>query len=264
MIRRLPRLSLALLACAPMLAHAARAADPARTLGQYHWQLSQATGADGRRLDDLFAKPSRPLQLDFADGRMSISHACNAMGGGYRVEGHKLAIGPLNHTMMFCADKTLMAMERDASRRLQGTLGFELLHRGAQPELRLTTADGATLLFTGQPTPETRYGGEGTTEFLEVAPQTVPCNHPLMPGKQCLDVREIHYAANGLKSGTPGEWHPLAQDIEGYTHQAGVRNVLRVKRYAIKNPPADALSSAYVLDMVVESHAPETGADPRH
>jgi hypothetical protein len=32
-----------------------------------------------------------------------------------------------------------------------------------------------------------------------------------------------------------------------------VRNVLRVKRYAWPNPPADASSSAYVLDMVVES-----------
>ena len=42
-------------------------------------------------------------------------------------------------------------------------------------------------------------------------------------------------------------------DIEGYAHEAGIRNVLRVKRYTIKNPPADGSSLAYVLDMVVES-----------
>jgi len=39
----------------------------------------------------------------------------------------------------------------------------------------------------------------------------------------------------------------------GYTHEDGVRNVVRVKRYTIANPPADASSNAYVLDMVVES-----------
>jgi heat shock protein HslJ len=260
MTRRLSWLPLALLACVPMLAHAARAADPARTLGQYHWQLSTATGHDGHRLDALFAHPDKPLQLDFADGRLRISHTCNAISGSYRIEGGKLDVGPLTHTMMFCADKPLMAMERDASERLHGPLAFKLQGGGAQPQLRLTTAAGDTLLFTGQPTPETRYGGPGTTEFLEVAPRTVPCNHPLMPGKQCLDVREVHYDANGLKAGAPGEWHPLNQDIEGYVHQDGVRNVLRVKRYEIRHPPADAPSSAYVLDMVVETHAPAADA----
>jgi pyruvate/2-oxoglutarate/acetoin dehydrogenase E1 component len=41
--------------------------------------------------------------------------------------------------------------------------------------------------------------------------------------------------------------------IEGYTHQPGVRNVLRVNRYSVTTPPADTPSKAYVLDMVVES-----------
>ena len=86
-----------------------------------------------------------------------------------------------------------------------------------------------------------------------MAAQTEPCSHPLIPNMKCLKVRERHYDANGLQSGQPGEWQPLYQNIEGYTHEAGVRNVLRVKRYAIKNPPADAPSSAYVLDMVIES-----------
>ena len=43
------------------------------------------------------------------------------------------------------------------------------------------------------------------------------------------------------------------QNIEGYTHEAGIRNVLRVKRFNVKNPPAGAPSVAYVLDIVVES-----------
>lgn len=253
-------LPLAMLACLPMLAHAARTTDPARTLGQYHWQLSSATDHGGHRLDALFARPQKPLQLDFVDGRMRIGHVCNAISGGYRIDGNKLDIGPLTHTMMFCADKPLMAMERDASQRLRGTLSFTLQRSGVRPQLRLTTADGDTLSFTGQPTPETRYGGSGTTEFLEVAPQTVPCASPAMAGRQCLSVRERHYADNGLQAGAPGPWHPLEQSIEGYTHRAGERNVLRVKRYAIRHPAAGAPDHAYVLDMVVESEAPAADA----
>lgn len=256
MTRRLTWLPLALLACLPMLAHAARATDSTRTLGQYHWQLDNATDHTGQRLDALFARPQKPLQLDFVDGRMRISHTCNAISGSYHVDGNKLDIGPLTHTMMFCADKPLMAMERDASQRLHGELSFKLQRAGAQPQLSLTTADGDTLSFTGQPTPETRYGSNGTTEFLEVAPQTVPCASPAMAGKQCLSVRDRHFASNGLKAGTPGPWHPLEQPIDGYTHQPGVRNVVRVKRYAIKHPAAGTPTSAYVLDMVVESELP--------
>jgi hypothetical protein len=69
---------------------------------------------------------------------------------------------------------------------------------------------------------------------------------------QCLRVRERTYAENGTLA-AQGEWQPLYQDIEGYTHVPGTRNVLRVKKFAVKNPPADASSVAYVLDMVVES-----------
>ena len=57
----------------------------------------------------------------------------------------------------------------------------------------------------------------------------------------------------GLKVGTPGAFQHFYDSIEGYTHEPGIRNVLRVDRYTVKNPPADASSRASVLDMVVES-----------
>ena len=85
-----------------------------------------------------------------------------------------------------------------------------------------------------------------------MAAQAAACNHPLIPDMQCLQVRELKYDDQGLKTGT-GDWQFLYQDIEGYTHQPGVRNVLRLKRYPVANPPADGSSIAYVLDMVVES-----------
>ena len=88
--------------------------------------------------------------------------------------------------------------------------------------------------------------------FLEVAPQRVPCSQPLIPDMQCLQVRERTYAANGTLA-SQGEWRPLHQEIEGYTHVPGTRNVLRVKRFAVKDAPAVAPAAAYVLDLVVES-----------
>ncbi|KGM51427.1 hypothetical protein N792_09770 [Lysobacter concretionis Ko07 = DSM 16239] len=74
-----------------------------------------------------------------------------------------------------------------------------------------------------------------------------------VPDKSCLQVREWTYGDNGLLTTTPDAWQPLHQDIEGYTHQPGVRHVRRLQQYTIANPPAVGSSVAYVLDMVVES-----------
>ena len=70
---------------------------------------------------------------------------------------------------------------------------------------------------------------------------------------QCLQVRELKYDDKGLKVGTPGAFGNFYDRIEGYSHEPGIRNVLRVDRYTIKNPTADASKYAYVLDLVVES-----------
>jgi heat shock protein HslJ len=229
------------------------AATDTATLGRYHWQLSEATDQSGQRIDALFARPDKPLQLDFAKGRLNVSNACNHLGGGYHVEHGKLQVEPMIHTMMACADPAVTALDGAIDKRLHDQPALTLHADDDTPQLKLVTGDGDTLKFTGQPTAETRYGGEGETAFLEVAAQTVPCNHPAQPARQCLKVRERRYDAQGLVAGTPGEWHPLDQPIEGYDHRPGVRNVLRVKRYTVKNPPADTSSTAYVLDMVVES-----------
>ena len=246
------------LSAAPAIAPAATAASPAATddnalLGGYHWQLAQATDRSGQRIAALFVRPDKPLQLDFADGRVRVSNSCNGMGGNYRIEHGQLVVGPMMHTMMACADPMLNHLDSLIGGQLAGQPSIAITHAHDAPQLQLRSASGDTLDFTGVPTPETRYGGPGVTEFLEVAAQTVPCNHPLMPGKQCLSVRDVHYDAQGIKSGMPGDWHPLNQAIEGYTHRDGEHNVLRVQLYTVKNPPADAPSVAYVLDMVVES-----------
>ncbi|KQZ59213.1 hypothetical protein ASD53_06470 [Lysobacter sp. Root559] len=255
-------LSLALAACAsntaPEATGAGRDVDAgtasaALSLDAYHWRLTDATDSSGKPIAALVPDPKRPLQLDFDRGRVSVSGGCNRASGSYTRDAKALSFGDMAQTLMACADTRLMELDQAIGERLRGSLPARIEGGADAPRLLLTAANGDRLSFEGAPTPATRYGGEGATVFFEVAPQRAPCSHPLIPNMQCLQVRERRYQANGVAIKSDAAWQPLYQDIEGYTHEPGVRNVLRVKKYAIKNPPADASSVAYVLDMVVES-----------
>jgi len=236
----------------PATTAAAPAPDATTTLGLYHWQLTDATTADRTRIDALFVRADAPVQIDFMDGRLAVSNTCNRMMGGFTLAGEQLTIGPLASTMMACTDPALSALDVDLGKRLEDTFTVRLQADDA-PVLTLTTAGADVLTFTGKPTAQTRFGGPGETAFLEVGPQARPCSHPLIPDKQCLQVRELQFDDKGLRTGTPGEFGSIYQDIESFTHQAGTRNVVRVKRFNVANPPADGSPIAYVLDMVVES-----------
>jgi heat shock protein HslJ len=251
-------LPLALAACtpapdadAPAPAAAGGMAASTATLTRYHWQLHDAVDARNRRLDTLFGQTDHPpLQLDFSADQLSVSNACNAIGSDYRiVDGHLIAATP-RQTMMACSDATLAQREATIKAVLQGKPALIVSSAGDTPLLTLATAGGQTLTFAGQPTAATRHGGPGATVFLEVAAQTVSCQ---AAGGTCLQVRERHYDANGRSVGEPGPWQLLAQGIEDYRHQPGVRSVLRVQRYAPERPRAGAPPSAYVLDQVLES-----------
>lgn len=256
-------LGLSLAACARPPAPATPAADvapaatasPTAALAGYHWRLDRAQDARGQRIDALLVRPQQPLQLDFANGRVVVSNACNRISGAVRSEGDTLRIGPLISTKMACADPAVMALDAAITKRLAGTPTFAI-QESMPPTLVWTSADGDVLHFVGDPTPETKYGGPGEIAFLEIDAGTTPCQASLAPQTiDCLRVRDVHYDDAGLRTGTPGEWRTLPPMIEGYTHEPGFRDVLRVKRYTIANPPADAPSVAYVLDQVVESAA---------
>lgn len=231
---------------------AAPAAADAALLPAYHWRLAEATDAQGQKIAALFVNADKPVQLDFADGRVSVSNTCNRMTGGFILDGDKATVSPMASTMMACPDPALAALDAEVGNRLAGELTLAT-SAGDAPQLVLTNAAGDRLVFQGTPTPDTRFGGPGERVFLEVGAETKPCSHPLIPDKQCLQVREIAFDENGLRSGEPGQWQNFYQEIEGFTHQPGTRNVLRVNRYTVANPPADGSANAYVLDMVVES-----------
>lgn len=224
------------------------------TLTRYHWLLDDARDAAGKRIDALFVRADKPIQLDFNASTVSVGNACNTLSAHHTPSGDSLTIDPMATTLMACPDQALAALDREVGKRLQGKLAMQI-EEGATPTLVLTNAAGDVLRFKGQATADTRYGGPGERMFLEVAAATKACSHPLIPNMQCLQVREIKYDDNGLKVGTPGVFENFYSSIEGYTHQDGVRNVLRVHRYTVANPPADGSKYAYVLDMTVESDA---------
>lgn len=235
-------------------ARPAAAAQPGKIdLGGYRWTLETAADASGKPIPVLQRDGKYALVLSFVKDRLGVSGGCNHVGAQYAVSGEQIQVKEFQTTLMACQDPRLMQMDTAISQQLQGNNRFVIEGEPPQPQLRLTTASGATLHLQGEATAETRYGGPGKTTFLEVDAQRRSCPHPLMRDHQCLWVRERSYDDNGVAQKPAEDWHFMYQDIEGYQHEAGVRNVVRVKQFEVKNPPADAPSVAYVLDMVVES-----------
>jgi heat shock protein HslJ len=221
-----------------------------RTLESHRWTLTSATGGQGQRIDGLPAGAGRPIVFGFAEGRVNIEGGCNRLFGGYRIDGNnRLVTSRMASTMMAC-EPAAMKVDTTLSELLAAPAKIELVP-GAEPLMKLVTPANATLSFKGQMTPEARYGPP-TRIFLEVAAQTVACTQPITGATTCLQVRERRYDAQGLVVGTPGEWKPFYDPIEGYTHQPGVRNVLRLKRFD-RGAAAGGSAFVYVLDLVVES-----------
>jgi heat shock protein HslJ len=235
-------------------ADAGLAALPAQTLQGYHWQLSDAVQGDSKRMTALFGESGKPLQLDFTGKRLSVSNACNVISGDYQIVDGHLDTRIVLQTMMACTDAMLQQRETIIKAVLQDKPELIVSPMHSAPHITLLTANGQRLTFIGKATAETRYTGPVETVFLEVAPQSSPCDTGTGSDTSCLRVRQRHYDANGVSSGTPGPWQPLQQPIEDFTPQAGVRYVLRLKRYAPK-PSSAKTSPVYVLDTIVESGA---------
>lgn len=243
---------LTLSGCASLTSDSADAPVSAeQLLPSYYWTLDEAEDRYGYHNPDLFGGDDEALQLRFDGNMLSVSGACNRLGGSYSIKRDTLITGNLMQTMMAC-EQPLMLREASIKDYLNSHLEMTLEAHPHSPKLTLTTGDGRKLVLVGSATPETRYGSKGEQLFMEVQAQTATCPHPLIPDFQCLQVRELTYDAQGIKT-SEGEWTMLYQGIEGYEHQPGTRNVLRLQRFEVANPPADQSGTAYVLDTVIES-----------
>ncbi|WP_026470932.1 META and DUF4377 domain-containing protein [Alkanindiges illinoisensis] len=220
------------------------------TLSSYSWQLVQATNKQGQAINNLFVRPDQPVGLQFKDNNIGILNTCNHMGGTYKLKGNVLSVGNLASTMMAC-DAPINQLDSLMSKVIEGNSTLKITTVNAQPRLTLVSTSGDTLVFKGIATPETKYGAQAETIFLEISPKTQNCDAGVRQ-MQCLQVREVKYNDQGLKSYASTSWENFYDSIEGYTHNTNERVIIRAKKYPVKNPPADASSAAYVLDMIVE------------
>jgi heat shock protein HslJ len=223
----------------------------AEMLEDHRWTLSGATGAGNQPLISLFPSADRPFIFSFGGSRLMVEGGCNGLRGGYQLGADGLlTLGQLVSTQMACAPP-LMAADKALAGLLAAPVELVLVP-GPEPTLAMLATSGETLLLTGQLTPEARYG-PATTAFLEVGPQRLACDNSPGGDGLCLQVREITFDEKGLRVGTPGEFQAFSGTIEGYTHQAGTRNVLRVKRFQPAGDQGDPGAAVFVLDLTVES-----------
>lgn len=230
-------------------------AGDANSLTAYHWKLQQAFNPAGAEDQSWFLESSKaPIELEFIEQRAVVKNLCNVMSAGYSVEGQRLNVQRPMSTLRACADNQLMMLEQKVARILPTTKQWNVqlpASTAEQPRLTIQFIDGTRWQLQGSPTPQTKYGGKPERMFLEVGPERKPCSAGA--GRhQCLQVREIRYGDNGVKTYT-GQWEYFYSEIEGYKHQPGISNTLRIDRYKLQNVPADASSYAYVLDMVIGS-----------
>ncbi len=228
----------------------------AALLPAYAWELRGASDASGKAATDLVGREGRPVTLRFDGGRLVARNLCNTVSASYAVAGDRLTVTQGVSTLMACSDAPLMGLERRVVGALPTAQRFALWD-SPSPRLSLVFADGSRWDLAGTPTPESRYGGPAVQMFLEIAAARVDCRAPMGPETKCLSVRTLEIDAKGAK--TPKtDWETFSSPIEGYTHEDGVRSVLRVQRYPTTRPgepvAADRASYAYVLDLVVESH----------
>ena len=210
-----------------------------KTLASYQW--STTTGS-----------APKPLVLNFDDkGRLGISTSCNGMGSSWKIENNQIVTGHLMATQMACPEASMqqesVASDLFSNRKAPFVLD---LKDPQNPTLTVISATGQKYVFTGKMTPETKYNAQAEIIFLEISPETKSCTG--VAPQTCLQVRELKYNDSGVKTQIDKDWTLFYDQIEGFEHNPAERQVIRVKRYEIKNPAADQSKYAYVHDMTVE------------
>lgn len=223
----------------------------AAVLEDHRWTLVDARNQGNQRIDALFPDGAPPFAFSFEGSRLHARGGCNGLRGSFRIDsGGMLAVTGGMSTMMAC-DAPLMEADAALAALLAAPLET-VLARGAEPTLVLLTEAGDALVLAGELTPEARFGPPATI-FLEVAAQAVPCEGSTRADGRCLRVRERVFDEQGLLVEAAADWRTFDAEIEGYRHEPGIRNILRVKVFQPPAGSADAGQPVYVLDLVVQS-----------
>lgn len=220
-------------------------------LQSYHWQLVQAKDNANQPLTSFENSITHgTAKLNFSDKRIDFTIGCNQLSKPIAYQnGTMTSLSSITvSTLMGCGKdndtEQLLKAKMNRTSRLSLEVGQNIV-----PTLTQVTADNSTLVWQGTIKPEVKYG-KGETVFFEVKPQLAPCD-PLT-GKQCLQIREISYDNNGIKTAT-GQWRIFHEPIDGFHLEPTTQQIIRVQRY--RTPPTDTMGygTKYVFDSVIES-----------
>ncbi|MFC5473373.1 DUF4377 domain-containing protein [Paraherbaspirillum soli] len=196
------------------------------------WELTSWTG---HQLPQ--ATNGKPVILNFVRekerGRVSGRAGCNQFAAPYSVRAPgQLTITEAVTTRMACPQQA-QQFEADFLEQLMAVNHYRI----AGSQLEMQAIDGQTLVFQARDKPS----ADAKIKFIYVAPQKAPCSAGVMQ-TTCFQIRE--------RKEDP--WQLWYGDINGFAFTPGHDYRLRILEEQIANPPADASSVKWTLDLVVE------------
>ncbi|HCN14900.1 MAG TPA: hypothetical protein DIS69_02400 [Moraxellaceae bacterium] len=219
------------------------------SLQSYDWQLNNINSTDPITWNGSYLQTQNgKVTLNFNQNHITYNVGCNQLSNQYSLSKNTMQpIGTGISTLMGCGE--LQAREQWLAKQMQSPSELQIMETQVDAVLSQTTADGSWLQWVGKLKPEVKYG-KGETVFLEVKPKWQYCDN--VTDRKCLEVRDIHYDTQGLKTAV-GQWHLLDAPIMGYRHDETAQRVLRLTRY--RTPPTDTkgYGNLYQLDSVIET-----------
>lgn len=219
-------------------------AEASNPYTQTAWELARWTRVGGGlRTVPHAASGQRPITLVFTqtDGqrRLSGRAGCNDYSADYTVaNGLVILTSPPVAAARACAAPEAGALEHDYLTGLAHIATSSVDNYNNPRRLTMTFASGEIVDFARRLDPIA--GQPGPAKLIYVNAQRVPCMG--VAPMQCLQVRD-----------TPSQpWQLHYGDILGFDFQPGAIYRLRVIESVDPNPPADAPSSRWVLDAVIE------------
>ena len=219
------------------------------SLQSYDWQLNNINSTDPITWNGSYLQTQNgEVTLNFNQNHINYNVGCNQLSNQYSLSKNIMQpIGTGISTLMGCGK--LQAPEQWLAKQMQSPSELQIMETQVDAVLSQTTADGSWLQWVGKLKPEVKYG-KGETVFLEVKPKWQYCDN--VTDKKCLEVRDINYDNQGLKTAV-GQWYLLDAPIMGYRHDESAQRVLRLTRY--RTPPTDTkgYGNLYQLDSVIET-----------
>jgi hypothetical protein len=215
--------------------------NPKATLSSYKWYFESD-------------KSLKPIEVIFSkDTKLDIKVTCNSFFGSYQVNEDKIIFPSVFGNMLGAClgpdGKLINSQDKIATHIFKkGYVHYSLdLKNNDHPKLTLEMINGEKFVFDGKMTPEYKYKSDGEIIFLDVHPEKKQCIGTTQ--KTCLQVKEIQHYNQSIQSSSDQDWTLFSDEIQGFEYVPNQHQIIRVKRYEIKNAKTDQPKFAYIYDM---------------